>query len=188
MSYVSAIGFSVSIGVEYNLVISAVPFLLLGLGIDDTFIILGAFRKTDVRDSVQDRVGSAMATAGSTIFVTSVTDFVAFLLTMFTDIPALVAFSVYSSAGIFFTFVYQVQCITGAVFGLGGHPAGSCVMHDAIFHHVALCHAVPCFVSYHAISHHAASYHGHFVKSCALGNVGIGLYFLLCPDHNVLWH
>ncbi|CAD7700500.1 unnamed protein product [Ostreobium quekettii] len=115
MSYVSAIGFSVTIGVEYNLVISSVPFLLLGLGIDDTFIILGAFRKTDVRDSVQDRIATTMASAGSTIFVTSVTDFVAFLLTMFTDIPALVAFAVYSSSGIFFTFVYQTTFLLSFV-------------------------------------------------------------------------
>eukprot|EP00803_Ostreobium_quekettii_P005785 evm.model.scf_971.2 EVM.evm.TU.scf_971.2 scf_971:22748-36081(-) len=115
LSCISAIGFSIGLGVKFNLVISAVPFLLLGLGIDDTFIILGALKKTDVRSGVQQRIGEMMAGAGPAIFVTSITDFAAFLLTMFTDIPALVSFSVYSSAGIFFTFVYQSTFLLSCV-------------------------------------------------------------------------
>lgn len=91
----------------------AVPFLILGLGIDDTFIILGQYRKADPTASLVDRVAFALSKAGPSILVTSVTDLIAFTLSMFSTMPALHAFGVYASLGVAFDFLFQVSCLVG---------------------------------------------------------------------------
>lgn len=92
----------------YIHVLQAVPFLIMGMGIDDTFIIMGYFRKTDPDVSPADRVANTMSKAGASIFITSITDLAAFLIGLTSSIPALRAFSVYASFGVLFDFLFQV--------------------------------------------------------------------------------
>ena len=56
-----------------------------------------------------EKIGSTLEKAGSAIFATSMTDFCAFLVGMYTTIPALKAFSVYAAVSVLFDFVYQVS-------------------------------------------------------------------------------
>lgn len=80
----------------------------MGLGVDDTFVIMSAYHDTDASMSVVERIRSTSIRAGSSILVTSVTDFVAFLSGTFTSLIALRDFSVYAAVGILFDFVYQI--------------------------------------------------------------------------------
>jgi hypothetical protein len=45
------------------------------LGVDDAFLLLGAWRMTDIRWSVERRMGATMSDAGASITVTSLTNF-----------------------------------------------------------------------------------------------------------------
>lgn len=47
-------------------------------GVDDAFLLLGAWRVTDERLPNEQRVGLAMAEAGTSITVTTLTDFFGF--------------------------------------------------------------------------------------------------------------
>lgn len=80
----------------------------MGLGVDDTFVIMSAYHATDVTMSPTDRIKSASMTAGSAILITSVTDFVAFLSGIFTSLSALQDFSIYAAIGILMDFLYQM--------------------------------------------------------------------------------
>ena len=93
---------------DSNRVINGVPFLLLGLGMDDTFIIIGAYRKTGLYKPAEDRIAEAMGKAGTSIFITSMTDFFTFMLGIFSQLPAMQSFAVYASMGVLFDFLYQV--------------------------------------------------------------------------------
>eukprot|EP00210_Caulerpa_lentillifera_P000448 g432.t1 len=115
MAVVSSFGLALGLGIKYNLVIQSVPFLLIGLGLDDTYIIIGALNKVSVNLPYQQRVAFAISSAGSSIFVTSMTDLVAFLVGMFTNIPALKSFGFYASLGVFFDFFYQVTFFVAIV-------------------------------------------------------------------------
>ncbi|CAD7697418.1 unnamed protein product [Ostreobium quekettii] len=107
-SIITALGVVNLMGVPYNLVVNTVPFLMVGLGIDDTFVIMGAYASTPPYHTVQQRIEETMMRAGTSIFVTSLTDFVAFAFGTFTRIPAMRAFALYAAAGVFFDFLYQV--------------------------------------------------------------------------------
>ncbi|GMH38064.1 hypothetical protein BSKO_05948 [Bryopsis sp. KO-2023] len=96
------------LGVPYNLVVRTVPFLLVGLGMDDTFVIMGAYSMVPHDLPLEQRIAETMKQAGSSIMVTSVTDFVAFTVGTFATIPAVQVFCLYASVGVLFDFLFQV--------------------------------------------------------------------------------
>lgn len=66
MAVLTAFGIAVAAGVKLNFVTRGLPFILLGLGIDDTFVIMGAYHSTNKDRSVEDRIAETMAKAVST--------------------------------------------------------------------------------------------------------------------------
>lgn len=115
MAIFTAFGIAQVFQVKFNLVVKSLPFLLLGLGMDDTFVIMGAYHRTDVHLPGEDRVALAMRSAGSSILVTSLTDIAAFLMGTYTELPALRAFAIHACLGIMFDFIYQVLTLKAAV-------------------------------------------------------------------------
>ncbi|XP_045125930.1 protein patched homolog 3-like [Portunus trituberculatus] len=106
-------------GVPYGPVNSILPFLLLGLGIDDMFVILEAWQSLSSEEQQQplrERIGLALGRAGVAITVTSLTDFLAFAVGCTTVLPALRYFCIYSAIGIvsvyFFQATFFVACLT----------------------------------------------------------------------------
>ena len=80
----------------------------MGLGVDDTFVIMNAYSVTDISTSVTERMRQTSIRAGSSILVTSVTDFAAFMSGTFTTLGGLRDFSIYAAVGILFDFLYQI--------------------------------------------------------------------------------
>uniref|UniRef100_A0A6U4II24 SSD domain-containing protein n=2 Tax=Phaeomonas parva TaxID=124430 RepID=A0A6U4II24_9STRA len=108
-SIVSGFGFCLAIGVPFSLVVNSVVFVMLGLGVDDAFVIMDALGAiTDPDMAVRTKLGRALARAGASITLTSLTDFAAFLVGSSTIIPALRAFCIFASVTILFDFMYQV--------------------------------------------------------------------------------
>jgi predicted RND superfamily exporter protein len=114
MAIAASMGISQVFGWPYTPVHSVLPFVLLGLGVDDSFVIMNSFLQTDRSKELPERMKYAMSHAGVSVTVTSMTDFVAFLISTSTSLPALSSFCFYAAAGIFFLFVFQ--CIFFAAY------------------------------------------------------------------------
>lgn len=81
MAILVSYGLCSAFGVFYGPVHSILPFLLLGIGIDDMFVIVQCWNnlnKEDMKRSLPVRIGITMKHAGVSITITSVTDFAAF--------------------------------------------------------------------------------------------------------------
>jgi Niemann-Pick C1 protein len=81
MAIVVSYGLCSAFGVFYGPVHSILPFLLLGIGIDDMFVIVQCWsnlNKEEMKRSLPVRIGICMKHAGVSITITSVTDFAAF--------------------------------------------------------------------------------------------------------------
>ena len=117
MSIGTSIGLASAFGQFYGPVNSVLPFVLLGLGVDDSFVITSAFDSERPRpgEVVEDRVARALGHAGVSITVTSVTDFVAFAISTATVLPGLSTFCAYAAIGILALFAYQVTFFTAAL-------------------------------------------------------------------------
>ena len=115
LSMGAAFGLCAGMGFMWTPVHSVLPFVILGLGVDDSFVITNAFDQTDRSMAIPSRMRDALAHAATSITVTSVTDFVAFAISTSSALPALSSFCVYAAFTILFLFILQVTFFTAAL-------------------------------------------------------------------------
>merc|ERR1711920_74295 len=104
----STFGLASALGLFYGPVHQVLPLLLLGVGIDDAFVLVTSMDATDSRLALRERVARAVSRGGTAITVTSVTNSAAFFIGSLTSLPALKHFAVWAGIGILFDFLYQV--------------------------------------------------------------------------------
>ena len=80
MAIAASYGFCSYIGLFFSPLMNVLPFLLLGIGVDDMFVIVNQYDHMDPTLDPATRVGKALASAGASILVTSATDVFAFLI------------------------------------------------------------------------------------------------------------
>jgi len=95
------------IGVPFTSMTQVVPFIMFGIGLDDAFIIWGAYQRMDRSIPVLDRVHNTMEEVGVSIFVTTFTSVVAFALGGLSKVPAVYWLCYYAAPTIFIDFIYQ---------------------------------------------------------------------------------
>lgn len=81
---------------------------LLGLGIDDAFVIMQADAQVDRSLDVEEQFGVIMRTAGASILVTSLSDAVAFLSGLGNSLPVIQYLCIFGALGVLFVFMLQV--------------------------------------------------------------------------------
>ena len=111
MGVITSFGIAAYLGIFYSEMNQLLPFLMLGVGVDDMFVITKAFNNLDKEEKELElgkRFGQTMRGAGVAITITSVTDLLAFAIGATTLLPALSSFCIYAALGIFFIFFYVV--------------------------------------------------------------------------------
>mmetsp|Transcript_11956 Transcript_11956/g.16966 ORF Transcript_11956/g.16966 Transcript_11956/m.16966 type:complete len:911 (-) Transcript_11956:60-2792(-) len=118
----ASFGLSSAFGLFFGPVHSLLPFILLGIGVDDAFVIVNAFnrerndsRKSEDNEGIAARSGRALARAGASITVTSATDLVAFGISSSSRLPALASFCAFASIGIFFLWAFASTFFTATL-------------------------------------------------------------------------
>lgn len=86
----------------------SLAFVVFGVGLDDTFIIMGQYSRTDPRKDVVQRVEETMEVIGLSIFVTTLTTMVAFGLGSMSPVPAIRWLCFYALPIIFIDFIFQI--------------------------------------------------------------------------------
>jgi len=112
LAVMSAYGVCAGIGITFSPLMNVLPFLMLGIGVDDMFVIVNSFDRTPESAPMGQRVAVALSHAGPSITLTSLTDFAAFMIGSLTSLPALAAFCQYAAVGVLFCFILQVGFFT----------------------------------------------------------------------------
>ena len=111
LGLLTSYGICSGLGLVFSPMHAIIPFLFVGIGIDDMFVII------QVRNSLADQLrgktvmeslGKTMEHAGVAITITSITDFIAFGIGATTQLPALRSFCMYAAFGILSIFFFQV--------------------------------------------------------------------------------
>ena len=111
LSYAGCIGLGSYLGLRNNNLNLNIPFLLLGLGVDDAFVISAEFFRTyELYPTMplRQRTVYAMKHGGVSVLITSATDALAFLVGSSTVLPALGWFCGFAGLGIIFCFLLQI--------------------------------------------------------------------------------
>ena len=96
----SAFGLIMMFGQPYIAFAGVLPFLVLGVGIDNIFIIIHAIDRQDPSVHGPVRVAKALSQIGASITMATMTTIVAFFVSMFTIFPAIRYFCFYAGLSI----------------------------------------------------------------------------------------
>lgn len=95
------------IGIPFTSMTQLLPFVVFGVGLDDCFIIMGAYFRTDPSIDPVERVRLTMSEVGSSISLTTITTMTAFILGCISSIPAIQWVCIYAVPTIAINFIYQ---------------------------------------------------------------------------------
>ncbi|XP_040977372.1 protein patched homolog 1-like isoform X3 [Aquila chrysaetos chrysaetos] len=107
LSVAAGLGLCSLIGISFNAATTQVlPFLALGVGVDDIFLLVHAFSETgqNKRIPFEDRTGECLKRTGASIALTSISNVTAFFMAALIPIPALRAFSLQAAVVVVFNF------------------------------------------------------------------------------------
>ena len=107
LSIMSGYGLLFCIGVPFTAITQLLPFVMFGIGVDDAFIIMTAYGRTDPRKDPVTRVHDTIDEVGLSIFMTTATSVMAFGLGSLSAIPAVRWVCLYAFPMIAIDFVYQ---------------------------------------------------------------------------------
>lgn len=93
----------------------AAPFLMIGIGMDDTFVLLAAWRRTDLKKPIPERMAETYSEAAVSITITSLTNFLSFLIGVLTPFPAVQIFCIYTAVAVLFTYVWHISFFGGCM-------------------------------------------------------------------------
>lgn len=116
-AYVSAMGLGAylnkicGVTLKNSQLNSIILFLLLGLGVDDAFVLCSEFNRAcqeNPKATVSRRIALTARHGGMSILITSATDALAFLIGSATVLPALSWFCLFAGLSVIFCFFFQV--------------------------------------------------------------------------------
>ncbi|XP_058492646.1 patched domain-containing protein 3 [Solea solea] len=120
LSILSGFGALLLLGQPFVMPAASCPFLILGIGIDDMFIMISSWQRTCVMDSVPTRLAHTYKDAAMSITITSLTDALAFFLGFISPFGSVQSFCLYAGICVCFCYLYNITFL-GACMALNGH-------------------------------------------------------------------
>nr|XP_054346398.1 protein patched homolog 2 isoform X4 [Pongo pygmaeus] len=118
LAVASGLGLCALLGITFNAATTQVlPFLALGIGVDDVFLLAHAFTEALPGTPLQERMGECLQRTGTNVVLTSINNVAAFLMAALVPIPALRAFSLQAAIVVGCTFV-AVMLVFPAILSL----------------------------------------------------------------------
>eukprot|EP00193_Tetraselmis_chui_P008423 CAMPEP_0177769562 /NCGR_PEP_ID=MMETSP0491_2-20121128/10397_1 /TAXON_ID=63592 /ORGANISM="Tetraselmis chuii, Strain PLY429" /LENGTH=1003 /DNA_ID=CAMNT_0019286597 /DNA_START=224 /DNA_END=3235 /DNA_ORIENTATION=- len=102
-----------------DMMIVLIIFVTLGIGADDVFVFVDAFKQSEAVPSacgtLLDRIDYTLHRSSKAIFITSLTTMVAFLMTSVSDLINIQAFGIFAGMNILFLFTLTILLMPPAV-------------------------------------------------------------------------
>ncbi|XP_042255759.1 patched domain-containing protein 3-like [Thunnus maccoyii] len=124
LAILSSFGLLLYIGVPFVITVANSPFLILGIGLNNMFILVSDWQHTNVTDPVSKRMAHSYKEAIMSITITALTDVLKFFIGFTSDFPSVQSFCLYTSTSIIFCYIYTITFF-GAFLALNGRREAS---------------------------------------------------------------
>ncbi|KAL7883557.1 hypothetical protein SRHO_G00012150 [Serrasalmus rhombeus] len=119
LAVLSSFGLLLLCGMPFAMTVATSPFLILGIGVDDMFIMISCWQKTNVHEEVEKRMAKTYEEAAVSITITTLTNILAFYIGLMTSFPSVQSFCTYTGTAILFCYIYNITFF-GAFLALNG--------------------------------------------------------------------
>ncbi|XP_025957363.2 patched domain-containing protein 3 isoform X2 [Dromaius novaehollandiae] len=110
LAVLSSFGLMLYCGVPFVVTVANAPFLILGVGVDDMFIMIACWEKS-ARENKKDtkaRMAKTYAEAAVSVTITTLTDVLAFFIGTWTAFPSVRSFCLYTGTAFIFCYIYTM--------------------------------------------------------------------------------
>ncbi|CAG0917213.1 unnamed protein product [Notodromas monacha] len=110
-SVAASVGFFAVVKVPATLIIiEVIPFLVLAVGVDNIFILVQAYQRSErgKGESVEDHVARVLGHVGPSMLLSAAAESICFFLGGLSDMPAVKAFALYAGFALLFDFCLQI--------------------------------------------------------------------------------
>eukprot|EP00112_Aurelia_sp_Birch-Aquarium-sp1_P019721 Seg494.9 transcript_id=Seg494.9/GoldUCD/mRNA.D3Y31 product="Patched domain-containing protein 3" protein_id=Seg494.9/GoldUCD/D3Y31 len=105
MGIASAFGIVIICKVKFVSTVGVLPFLVLGVAIDDMFIILDELDRTNFNLETRELLATVLSNVGGSVTMTTLTDLVAFAVSTMSAFPAIQIFCTYAAVALTFSYL-----------------------------------------------------------------------------------
>ncbi|XP_066545237.1 patched domain-containing protein 3-like [Amia ocellicauda] len=119
LAVLSSFGLLLWCGAQFSMTVVNSPFLILGIGVDDMFIMISCWQQTKVHDPVEIRLAETYKEAAVSITITTLTDVLAFYIGIMTPFRSVQSFCLYTGTAVLFCYFYSITFF-GAFMALNG--------------------------------------------------------------------
>ncbi|CEF70744.1 Sterol-sensing domain and Patched family-containing protein [Strongyloides ratti] len=113
IALLASFGFLMHLGVQYNVLNTIIPFLIIAIGIDDMFIMNACWDQTDPKLDVEERMAQMMEHSAIAISITNITDVLSFFIGAFSSLPGINLFCIYAATAVIFCYAFQLTFFPG---------------------------------------------------------------------------
>ncbi|XP_041264548.1 patched domain-containing protein 3 [Onychostruthus taczanowskii] len=111
LAVLSSFGLMLFCGVPFVVTVANAPFLILGVGVDDMFIMIASWEQSSrkkEKSSVKSLLAETYAEAALSVTITTLTDVLAFFIGTWTAFPSVRSFCLYTGTAFVFCYVYTM--------------------------------------------------------------------------------
>lgn len=108
LAILSSFGLCAASGVEFVSIAGGAPFLVIGIGIDDMFILLAGLASAWNKPTIEDKIANTLRSSGVGITITSLTDLIAFMAGAGSSIIAVRNFCIYTGIAVLFCYINNI--------------------------------------------------------------------------------
>ncbi|XP_053428568.1 patched domain-containing protein 3 [Nycticebus coucang] len=126
LAVVSGFGLLLHMGVPFVIIVANSPFLILGVGVDDMFIMISAWQKTNLVETIRERMSNVYSKVAVSITITTLTNVLAFYTGVMSSFRSVQYFCIYTGTTLLFCYFYNITCF-GAFMALDGKREEVCL-------------------------------------------------------------
>ncbi|KAM6314874.1 patched domain-containing protein 3 [Aegotheles albertisi] len=111
LAVLSSFGLMLFCGVPFVVTVANAPFLILGVGVDDMFIMIASWEESSRKkknSDVKSLLAETYAEAALSVTITTVTDVLAFFIGTWTAFPSVRSFCLYTGTAFVFCYIYTM--------------------------------------------------------------------------------
>ncbi|KAM6282069.1 patched domain-containing protein 3-like [Porphyrio hochstetteri] len=111
LAVLSSFGLMLFCGVPFVVTVANAPFLILGVGVDDMFIMIASWEQSlrkKEKSNIKTLLAETYAEAALSVTITTLTDVLAFFIGTWTAFPSVRSFCLYTGTAFVFCYIYTM--------------------------------------------------------------------------------
>ncbi|XP_021371587.1 patched domain-containing protein 3-like isoform X1 [Mizuhopecten yessoensis] len=115
LAILGSFGLMAALHIEFVNIVGVMPFLIIGIGLDDMFIMMSGLADADPTAAIEAKIAHVMKTSGTSITITSLTNVIAFFVGITSVFKSVRNFCMFTATAVGLCYFNQITFFLGCM-------------------------------------------------------------------------